>query len=629
MSMKYPLPKIQEVYIDGYDLYKCPFKIDLRKKLNIILGTNGLGKTSLLTMIQYSIIGPYCDTLKTRNYRGEQKKRRPMYGKTFFRNRMSQVNKDAFVSVSYSINNNSFIVYHSLYENKLMKVIVNEVELVGDIVTYDNYEEAYFSKKDTSMEHYLIYKYHQKLIECTGLPDEDSLITMMNQVMFFTEDRDYVFWDENTSKLLIAKYFMDAESYKEYEKAQQLVKMYDSNARLKTYEMSFIKKFLGKKLPENEILDRDNELEKLSVVKRQIEQKQERLRNLNSQYNDLDKKRIENRVQYEKCAKTISELDNMWYKNIFPDQYQENYKRYVPSISMRKCPFCGSQGKVLPKKIEQCFFCGENIETKEKIDLKELDIEKRNKEIERNILEENHQNIKSEMHSLKVEITDLEKSLNLNLKEENDIKTALDGTDDDNYKKYIEMELEKKKILEDLEMAKENERTMRKEIDTRIDKVFQEYFRIFRKYASSFFGINQRINLKLVGNKEDRLFKIELNGAERETYYDMSESQRIFVDLSYRLSILDFFHASSYFICETPDSSLDLVFEDNAVRTFSNYINTGNSLILSANLRNSRLITNLVEMYKDDVEIINLLEKSNLGNNDIKNFSELQISKYL
>lgn len=135
--------------------------------------------------------------------------------------------------------------------------------------------------------------------------------------------------------------------------------------------------------------------------------------------------------------------------------------------------------------------------------------------------------------------------------------------------------------------------------------------------------------MKLVGNKEDRLFKIELNGAERETYYDMSESQRIFVDLSYRLSILDFFHASSYFICETPDSSLDLVFEDNAVRTFSNYINTGNSLILSANLRNSRLITNLVEMYKDDVEIINLLEKSNLGNNDIKNFSELQISKYL
>lgn len=47
----------------------------------------------------------------------------------------------------------------------------------------------------------------------------------------------------------------------------------------------------------------------------------------------------------------------------------------------------------------------------------------------------------------------------------------------------------------------------------------------------------------------------------------MSESQRIFLDLSYRLSILDFFHLNSYFICETPDSTLDLIFEDNAVRT--------------------------------------------------------------
>jgi len=191
------------------------------------------------------------------------------------------------------------------------------------------------------------------------------------------------------------------------------------------------------------------------------------------------------------------------------------------------------------------------------------------------------------------------------------------------------MELEKKELLEELESAKEKERKMRKEIDAGIETVFQEYYKVFKKYASSFFGNNQKVNLKLVGNKEDKLFKIELNGSERETYYDMSESQRIFVDLAYRLSILEYFHTNSYFICETPDSSLDLLFEDNAVRTFSNYINTGNSLVLSANMRNSRLITVLLERYKDDANIINLLEKSNLGNNDNIEFKQLEISKYL
>ncbi len=150
---------------------------------------------------------------------------------------------------------------------------------------------------------------------------------------------------------------------------------------------------------------------------------------------------------------------------------------------------------------------------------------------------------------------------------------------------------------------------MRKEIDRRPDGVFQEYYGIFKKYASSFFGINQTVNLKLVGNKEDRLFKIQLNDSDRETYYDMSESQRIFLDLSYRLSILDYFHLNSYFICETPHSTLDLIFEDNAVKTFSNYISAGNSLILSANARNSTLILKLAEQHKSSIGIINLLDK--------------------
>lgn len=627
MRNKYPLPKISEVCIEGYDLYKCPMHIDFSKKLNIVLGTNGLGKTSLLTMIQYSVIGPYCGELKTRNYGGEQKKRRPMYEKGFFRNRMTKINKEAYVLVKYVINSDSYEVYHSLYEHKLRKVIFNGEELTGDVVGYETYETAYFGKKEVSK--YLINNYHQKLMKSTGLPDENSLIIMMNEIMFFTEDREYIFWNENTSKLLIAKYFMDAEQYAKYEEAQQLVKMYDSQARLKSYEMSFIKKFLGDEVLENKDIDKDEAVEKLSTLQKEISRVQEKLRKLNAQYNEEDKKRIENRIQYEQCVKSISELDDLWYKNIFPDQYNESYKRYAPSISMRKCPFCGTQGKVESKRVDECFFCGEPIKTKENVDLKEINIEKKNREIERETLQSNFETLKKELDALKRKINEIEKELNLMLKEENELKINLDKDNNDNYKKYTALELEKKKLQSMLDEAKENERQMRIEIDKRVEEVFQEYFKIFKKYASSFFGQKQKVNLKLVGNKEDRLFKIVLNSSERETYYDMSESQRIFVDLSYRLSILDYFHTNSYFICETPDSSLDLLFEDNAVKTFSNYIDTGNSLILSANMRNSRLITALLERYKNDVSIINLLEKSNLSNNNIDELKQLEISKYL
>lgn len=630
MNKKYPLPKLEYMDIEGYDLYKCPMVIDFNKKLNIVFGTNGLGKTTLLTMIQYAIIGPYCGAQKSRNYGGEQKKRRPIYEKGFFRNRMNEINKQAFVRIRFTINNDKYDVKHSLYKHSLISAVCNGRKIEGEEINYETYENKFFSKKNISLDKYLIYNYHQQLMKSTGLPDENSLIVMMNEIMFFTEDRDYIFWNEDTSKLLIAKYFMDSEKYLKYEEAQQLVKMFDSQARLKTYEMSFIKKFLGNEpSKKKEEIDRDECLQKLTETSRDIDKYKESLHKMNGQLYKLDQERIENRIQYEQCMKEISDLDNEWYKNLFPDEYQEKYKRYESAISHKRCPFCGSEGVVSPKHIDQCFFCGEKIEIKESIDLKELDIQKRNKEIERDILQSNFEVLKGEISTLRKKIRNSENELNELLDAENNLKIQLDQAEDENYKKYQKLELEKKELLNELEKAKSTERKMRKEIDKGVDGVFQEYYRVFKKYASSFFGINQPVNLKLVGNKEDRLFKIQLNGSDRETYYDMSESQRIFLDLSYRLSILDFFHLNSYFICETPDSTLDLIFEDNAVRTFANYISAGNSLILSANARNSTLILKLAEKYKDSLGIINLLEKSRVGHNRTEELNNLEIAKFL
>lgn len=50
------LPILDKVTIYDYSLYKCPFEIDFSSKLNIIYGTNGIGKSTLLMIILFSII---------------------------------------------------------------------------------------------------------------------------------------------------------------------------------------------------------------------------------------------------------------------------------------------------------------------------------------------------------------------------------------------------------------------------------------------------------------------------------------------------------------------------------------------------------------------------------------------
>ena len=74
---------------------------------------------------------------------------------------------------------------------------------------------------------------------------------------------------------------------------------------------------------------------------------------------------------------------------------------------------------------------------------------------------------------------------------------------------------------------------------------------------------------------------------------------------------------------------MDLIFEDNAVRTFANYISAGNSLILSANARNSTLILKLAEQFKNSLGIVNLLEKSRVGYNSTDELNNLEIVKFL
>ena len=104
------LPIIDKVTIYDYSLYKCPFEINFSSKLNIIYGTNGIGKSTLLMMVLFSIIGPYKDSVKTqiRKDRKEGIDRRydsrRLYDESFFYDRMNEPLDSARIVSEFHIN---------------------------------------------------------------------------------------------------------------------------------------------------------------------------------------------------------------------------------------------------------------------------------------------------------------------------------------------------------------------------------------------------------------------------------------------------------------------------------------------------------------------------------------------
>ena len=113
----------------------------------------------------------------------------------------------------------------------------------------------------------------------------------------------------------------------------------------------------------------------------------------------------------------------------------------------------------------------------------------------------------------------------------------------------------------------------------------------------------------LNGNPNRRFYPV-IDGRIRLLEEELSESQRFFIDHSFRMSILSFFYTTpTFYIVETPDSSLDISYEKNAATVFLKFLKQPNSLIITSNLNNS-LFVNYIADNEDNVEvsIIGLLD---------------------
>ena len=628
MEFNYYLPKIKRLKIDNFDLYKCPLEIDLSDKLNIIFGTNGLGKTTLLNIIRYSVIGPYKGRERVRNYKDQQKSRRPMFDRDYFKNRMQVPLNEAEVEVEFSIANDTFVTKHSLYSHRLISFRVNgkkEEEREKEL-DYEKYERKYFASiNDKQLSESLINKYHKELIKSSGFPDINSFILMLTEIMFFSESRNFVFWDENLSKLVLSK-FMPKEKYFEYSETQKLIKKYDSQARLRSYKMSMVKEFLGEDLNKSgynvySLKDLEDVEFKIKTINTKIHEYRELL-------NKRTQERLQNRAEIDRLRAELGVLENKWYRNIFPNDYQDFYDKFTPILSSGVCPFCGTEHIDFHIDILECFFCKSRININTDVDLTEIEIKQKNLQIKKKTLDLRYEELNKEIEIINNSVKDGESELFEITKEKLKIKRKMDSVPNDNLEKYNQLNREKELFLNKLEETKKKENQLADDIDQSIKSVFLNFSKIFYKYAYSFLGNDSNIRLELVGSGENTLFKFFLNNSARESEESLSESQRIFIDMAFRLATLEFFHKDTYFMSETPDSTLDYLFEENAVDTFNSYLESGNTLFLSANARNSSLVSSLIKK-NSSIKIINLLDISRHANKQYKEIEELDIYKLL
>ncbi|MFX0549532.1 hypothetical protein ACOAKC_09350 [Hathewaya histolytica] len=632
------LPSLKSINIKNYSLYPngLDFTYEFINGVNLIAGGNGIGKTTFINLIKYALIGGYKKGLDIRTYKRKKIEKRQQYANDYFRNRMRNdfnKNEEAKVTIIFSINEVIFQVTRSIYDFMILEVKVidkNEYILNGKILKQDAYEKLKHDDKILCLQ----YIYEEKIKQVSNLNSFDDFIFFINEILIFGEDRKTILWDYYIQERLSSKYFNDPILDNEYEECKRNSKYYDSLSRHNSEDIRAI----------NTIIDNEEKHEmhddilkvnkKLYCVKDEIEKKNNELSNSQRKRKEASNKLKTLLMEKTNIIKNQQEIESKLKeeeKNIYTELWGKvnpKYKLFFDSIKFNDiCPMCNQEIEEEVKRAfiieeNQCMLCKKTIKSgntdTEKV--KEL------KEISNSLLQK-LQNTESEIYNLESELSTLDSEFNqIRIKiaklqsELRDLEYKLENQKIDTNEKFSfklmlnrinELEEEKKNNQIKSKNYLERANRIAEKMDENRKSITRELSELFSQYAGNFLGYNSYLTYDEDPEEDGKIYIPVINGSARYFQEELSESQAFFIDQSFRMSLLNYFYTMpSFFICETPDSSLDISYETNAANILLKYLGKPNCLILTSNLNNSEFLEYIIE-NSIAINYVNLLDIGN------------------
>ena len=210
------LPTLKRVKITNYSLYNRDIDYEFVDGLNLIIGGNGVGKTTFISIVKYALIGLYKKDLDVKVYKGEKRLIRGRYANcnTYFRNRTSgeETDKEGCVELWFLINKTLFYVKRSLYNAQILEATyTNNQEfhiIEGESVRQDLYKGYETTDNTEEYVNNLQYNYEKIVAKTANLADFDDFIFFVNQILLFGESRETVLWSKEVQERLLSSFYV-------------------------------------------------------------------------------------------------------------------------------------------------------------------------------------------------------------------------------------------------------------------------------------------------------------------------------------------------------------------------------------------------------------------------------------
>lgn len=639
-------PIITRMEIRGFGLYpgrpgRQGLETSFARGLTLIVGANGLGKSTLVNILFRTLTGPFdiggidrVDVLGnldlTEAYRGALR--------TLFANRVADHARQASIRLDVAFGSNTLSIERSLADLSITDLRDGSTPLPLQGKAEDN-EKAF----------------QAKVLELSGISSFGDWILILRYLVFYMEDRRALVWDPSAQREILRILFLDKEDSAAWRSGARKVVALDSEYRNLRVVLNKQKNNIEKKEKERrDFSGLETELDALRRARDEAVREQEGI-DANIESEDIQRKLLR-----DHAVKLESEVDSV--RRELASAKILHLDACLPSLSdsakfiltelmqSGNCLACGAEAGSAQIRINEvlssgrCVVCdgdnstgGANVVSAPEFAehrvaelqkrLKDLEHEGEATQIEAKAANEGFRRSRERRYELVSGIADM--SLKIELIERQTPKG--DGSvDEDAFRVTIlEDTTRDKKADHDEEHAKFSAllETVTEPIFTHAAPIQEEFNTLAQNFlfeACEITWLNKPWKLGQTGVEiEFPAFVFRMSGSdfsmltERTNPQEVSESQREFIDLAFRMALIKTagHGESGTIIMDAPESSLDRVFVKNACNVLLDFGNKANNrLLITSNLIDGALlptlIADLVRHDRLDASLVNLFEEA-------------------
>lgn len=611
---KLRLPQIESVSLRRFSLYTANPNVGFNCNNGVLclVGANGIGKSTLLSAINFCLTGIVSDPNRPFESMDEYYRFSRDFSSRYFRGRIDGTDeKDAEICIVFHLGTCSYEVRRGMFEPDELRALTITTRADKAVVL----ETEGMSRGERHT------RYAERFVQDSGLSSFEEFVFLQHFVFTFDEQRKMLFWNQRVLERALYRAFgLESDMAQRADTMRREIEQEDS--RVRNYQWEATRKT-------KRINDIRAKTQAASGAKQQFDSLSENYKDLSKQFEEDSKvlREIEDSIKdanlrlAEVSVRETSLRDE--YATFFDRRFNlrpplNKHPLITQSLGEHACGLCGNTtneaiaGIVEHAKAADCPLCGSNLmpATSVSADTTRL------------------QAIDRELADMKKSIRDVLATLDSLRKAEGKARNRFDSTKDkldqfdrensstlaalrqslstsgtsaaslDVFREELAaLEKDKQTAYDNREALKRKLFELQKALELEYAQAEKVFVPRFAELAGRFLGMpltvqldaRQSVGLNLV---------VTVRGNARRQQQQLSESQRFFLDIALRMALTEHMSdpmARGGMFIDTPEGSLDIAYEKRAGDMLAMFVEAGHQILMTANLNSSQLLLELAD----------------------------------